>query len=307
MPETLVLIEEIQQEKGLYLVQASNDDNKIRWINTDLLKLLAQYLNICGSLIYDESILESVYNRIKASWIQEYVKVSVIAPLLCFDSNTDRIQLSEQLVLEPFTLEEKGKIWLENGYISSQEFVACKWKLRYSFERKKSDPYGLTSELINSITRCITALRLLQPGNVGIQAYFEIIEPPCDINAAINGATGTVEMQFSLPFYVKRFSMDEYVHSDENTEKLLLIYKKLSDSSISKKLAALNVGIRRFNYTYSRESVEDKLIDLTICLESIILFGIKDELRYRLSLRGATLLGELENPHQSEKSFKSFI
>lgn len=93
--------------------------------------------------------------------------------------------------------------------------------------RKKSDPLGLTNEILNSITRCITALRLLQADNVGISAYFEITESPCDINAVSSGVIGNTEMQFSLPFPVKRYSINEYVLLAENVEELLLIDKKL--------------------------------------------------------------------------------
>ena len=55
---------------------------------------------------------------------------------------------------------------------------------------------------------------------------------------------------------------------------------------------AFDLPFKRFNLTYMRESNEDKLIDLTIALESSLLYGIRDELKYRLSLRGVALLSK---------------
>jgi len=54
---------------------------------------------------------------------------------------------------------------------------------------------------------------------------------------------------------------------------------------------ALNLGLRRFNLAYTRVRPEDRLLDLMIAFESLF---IEDhgELRYRLSIRTAALLGK---------------
>lgn len=54
----------------------------------------------------------------------------------------------------------------------------------------------------------------------------------------------------------------------------------------------LRIGIGRFNQAYERRSPEDKLIDLTIALESTLLSDVQDELKYRLGIRCAALLAD---------------
>lgn len=53
----------------------------------------------------------------------------------------------------------------------------------------------------------------------------------------------------------------------------------------------MTLPLRRFNQSYHRTLPEDQIIDLTVALESSLLFREKgEELSYRLSLRGAALL-----------------
>jgi hypothetical protein len=56
-----------------------------------------------------------------------------------------------------------------------------------------------------------------------------------------------------------------------------------------------NVVVKRYLSSLSRTSPEDSVIDFTICLESLLLANERDELKFRLSLRGANLL-ENEDP-----------
>ncbi|MCP4442119.1 MAG: hypothetical protein GY810_24680, partial [Aureispira sp.] len=52
------------------------------------------------------------------------------------------------------------------------------------------------------------------------------------------------------------------------------------------------VVVNRYLSSLSRTAPEDSVLDLTICLESLLLANERDELKYRLSLRGAILIGE---------------
>jgi hypothetical protein len=74
----------------------------------------------------------------------------------------------------------------------------------------------------------------------------------------------------------------------EDVENLHQYYFEKNDI-----LSDLRFAVRRFNLSYSRESAEDQLIDLVIALESALLPNTRDELRYKLALRAATLIGGL--------------
>jgi len=63
-------------------------------------------------------------------------------------------------------------------------------------------------------------------------------------------------------------------------------------------LTPLKVGIHRFNISYGREADDDRLIDLAIALESSVLYGQREELKYRLGLRAAMIVRNLESPEK---------
>lgn len=58
----------------------------------------------------------------------------------------------------------------------------------------------------------------------------------------------------------------------------------------------LDIAFRRFNQAYTRQDSEDRVLDYTIALESSLLRGIREELRYRLSVRGAALTCRKADP-----------
>jgi hypothetical protein len=62
----------------------------------------------------------------------------------------------------------------------------------------------------------------------------------------------------------------------------------------------LSVSLRRFNQAYTRDNDEDRVLDYTIALESCLLQGIREELRYRLSVRGAALVSGRADPVETQ-------
>jgi hypothetical protein len=67
----------------------------------------------------------------------------------------------------------------------------------------------------------------------------------------------------------------------------------------------MSIPLRRFNQAYGRQSGEDAIIDLTIALESCLLSKTRNELQYRLSMRGAALLTSLRNPVETQVLLKT--
>jgi len=67
----------------------------------------------------------------------------------------------------------------------------------------------------------------------------------------------------------------------------------------------MSIPLRRFNQAYGRQSGEDTIIDLTIALESSLLPNTREELQYRLSMRGAALLTSLRDPLETQALLKT--
>lgn len=149
---------------------------------------------------------------------------------------------------------------------------------------------------------CITALRLLHNGNV---SPFSVIvkDGPLDDECA------TLFTGFN-PDYKSPESLDfdsNYKFKEKNIDKLRNIYLKLKYLDDINMLNKIELGIRRFNLSYSSYCEDDVILNLTIALESILLnnIGDKRELNYRFALRGAALLSRHRNPHEVFKTLKS--
>ncbi len=66
----------------------------------------------------------------------------------------------------------------------------------------------------------------------------------------------------------------------------------------------LRLALNRFNYSFSRQSHDDCLLDLCIVLESLLLSGVNQELANRLALRAAVLLVDKHNPTRTRKAMR---
>jgi len=89
-------------------------------------------------------------------------------------------------------------------------------------------------------------------------------------------------------------------HLEEADVPALLTIKSTLARGRNSFVRPLAVALRRFNQAYARETAEDRLIDLTVCLESCLLSGVEDELKYRLSLRAAALLADRNDPERTQ-------
>ena len=79
-----------------------------------------------------------------------------------------------------------------------------------------------------------------------------------------------------------------YVLEYEETDRFAEFYRWISSVDTSRELA-VQLAIRRFNSAYTRHHDADRLIDLMIAFEALLLRE-RDELSFRLALRTANLL-----------------
>jgi len=143
----------------------------------------------------------------------------------------------------------------------------------------------------------LTALRLLKSGGPFWNIRFT---EPVGFHPSIGmGAGHTVPL---LPLRRK-----ESLHlSVEDSLVCKDIWRNLQRLSHRKDQGKLDVGMRKFNDIYDRQFLEDKIIDISILLESTLLYGHDKELGYRLSLRGAHLLKSNRDSMETFNLLKKF-
>jgi hypothetical protein len=106
------------------------------------------------------------------------------------------------------------------------------------------------------------------------------------------GVSGKWHFETSKPWQF--YESSEFTESDlQKVKSLFTNLLRLENVSGYKNI--FNVVVNRYLSSLSRTSPEDSVIDFTICLESLLLANERDELKFRLALRGANLL-ENEDP-----------
>jgi hypothetical protein len=260
----------------------------------------------------DEQILE-VYHRSRAGWGDADSHFTITFPLLNFSSDLEQPELlGRHLSLAPLSSTDKTFLWNEDAKLFSLSpppmdattFSLLQWKLAGTFSSSKkedaSDMSATRQEALNELGDILSAMRLLKGGNVGAPAiYQKRLEPVFwEGTRMCHPLTQTRSFPPALVPYEVRVSDIVPLRDLIDT----LQQARLEQPSGSPLYGNLSIGLRRFNQSYERTILEDQLIDLTIALESTLLFKLKEELTYRLAVRGIVLLADAEAPWEPQKS-----
>ncbi len=251
-----------------------------------------------------DQLLES-YHRYRDFWAAPSIRYKTVIPLLNFSSDvTQEITVGTTMVLSPFTPDEKTQLWNSDvDYypnvlipIEYNAFLRSRYKLACTHLQEQNKEYS-TEEINKELLDVLTALRLTKAGNVGAPAIFE--------NSELYSMAMGTPMITRTDDYDVRQSGAEYGITEAELSQVTSLYANLQRLNSLSRRGGLVVALRRFNRAYSREIGEDKIIDLTIALESCLLAGETKELSYRFALRGAALLSKSKDPKETKKLLKA--
>ena len=229
----------------------------------------------------------------RVRWTSPTVIDEAIIPLLQFDSDALPIQLTDGTEIAVFMPSEKAEIWepLNAGFgsLTVDELRSSRGKLVKRTERPRTT-HPFPTDNLTTVTWCaITALRLLKPGPVGARLHHQReVGPVLHPSASMSSLT-----EFLLPEH----SFGTYRLLQTDVDGFTRLYQLLYGQFGVARFASMVFCLRRFNLSYTRDHLDDRIIDLVIALEGTLLFGAFQELRNRLSLRGATLLRRQRPPH----------
>jgi Apea-like HEPN len=222
--------------------------------------------------------------------------VTSFIPLSNFSTSIKEVNFGP-IRLSRFEPEEKSFISssFTNGFaacFSNSELFSIRHKLSYAIRLPVVARHVCVStphDQIGHFAAIMTALRLTKEGHVGASNIV---------------TTGEYNSQFqSFDYGSPRFSGKDYRLERHDLPLCRRMFSDLVKEGDGK-LKKLAVGLRRFNLSYTRDRAEDRIIDLTICLESCVLAGLKDELRYRLAVRGAILMSKVRQPKETAELLK---
>jgi hypothetical protein len=232
------------------------------------------------------AILESFNRHLKARK-SERVSVRYFIPLNNFASDHNRLQFNEPL--DKMSIRSLDHEWLTNFYtnlgsmtnfVQQSPFAAPAFGIFIDHEElapKSSPPMSIrvTTDVF------ITALRLLKSGDVSTPGIFHI-------SRHVQPAVGGISPIHDLVDRGVWGARTNFRLERRDTAIFRRLLRTLTQNDF-KVWNRLSISLGRFNKSYTRQSAEDRIVDLSICLEACLLTGIQQELQYRLTIRGAAV------------------
>jgi hypothetical protein len=276
-----------------------SDYTKIEELLNNIVSFL---LSKSGTFSFSEPYFNEIIQKIEIDFSSDTITLQRIVPIYGIDFD-DTIIITEHISIAPLTNEEIAAI-LSNEFIYNcfidPFFGACINTPKFAIIITHNIPKKLFYNTDNSINQ--TAL-------IAAYTYFEENQSII-FNLLMLFITSKLFLVSSIT-ECKSMLYPSSSATYSNIDNPLVPNKKLNENINIQLLKAahavlhndkyhfLTVAIRRFSFAISRNSVEDKLIDLMICSEAIFLNDGNEGLRYRLSQRAALFL-EDENEKRTE-------
>ena len=238
--------------------------------------------------------LESAFLATQETRKETIVDVLASAPLKYFEMPADRIEFPDGVAIERMTGADKANLWNDgylDYYFTKAELANTWFRLTARYQSPRSKVHS-GRDVTPRFDRVISALRLVQPGHT--EAPTLVIEqvprkPPTGMSGG-NKSRDTTSLAF--------FEVKKYRFELTNVSELLRVDSLLAGVQAGGSHVSFELALRRFNQSFHRGEREDSVIDLAIALESTLLAGLKDELKYRLAMRGAALLRDVHDPKE---------
>lgn len=218
-----------------------------------------------------------------------HFKGSLIAPVLRGVLEVDTIDLDSDSRIEPFSDEAKRELWASHGWgslalspLPFDEVVSATHAIVIDVDGERLGGWDW-SKAQERVPRAVLALRLATPGPVA--APWALLRPEAEFADYLVrlGAGGGLVSQPLREVHRGRFEL-----ARSQAPLVGELYRHLATASSS---FALDLALRRLSFSYERTSDEDRLIDYWIAFEALFAPDQTAELRYRVSLRIARLLG----------------
>lgn len=285
----------INKDKRLILLRKIDENQNQHVPHSALFRFLFQLAEKTGSFKFNSQAFDKLYKEYEDYLYLDTINYQCFSIMINFQSNVEKIKLSNGLVIKKISNIERRKIWRMR---TTREFdmFSIDWIIQIQDKVKRGEKFAYKHASRN-FNDLITALRLFKVGIVGYKHIYSY--PLSRWDETIR--TNLVERKFSGKKYI--LSKSE-VHKFKKWWKEFRRYKNL----MTKK--GIEIAIQRFNYAYERVSLEDKLIDYIIAFESLLLTG-HPEKRFRFALNGALLLGkeikELKERYLYMKKAREFL
>jgi len=256
---------------------------------------LDKYLENARRLQFEKEIFDNIYIDYETHLYMPRNSYRYFILLLNFQSESEKIELDGGITIHRVTPDVIEKLWgiLQfSDFFRRHEILNTKFMMEMIYQHPKGESID-SNIILNIFNKVISALRIYKEGVPYFDRLYHIplYYPSMDI-----GATGQIIPRLTI-------SNKKYNLKKEEESEFVKYWKFFKDISENVgKHEYINIALRRFNYALIESEQEDKLIDIMIALEALYLKEL-DELKYRLSLRIAILLGKTDEQRMIIKNF----
>lgn len=287
----------------VHLTADKSSEEARPWAIHSLMPVLIDYLQMVGESRFDQTAMREVLERHIANWTAAEQLDEVSVPLFGLHCELDEIRFDEHTSIELFSQEKKEFLWsqwqAELGIVDILPFGQSQYRIRAVADRPRP---RLNSSLAPTISRCehvIIALRLLKDGElfsggVFIEALPPIIDSPIASRLLVESRHGGIKIGASFEL------------ASTELPSLVSLYSHIHSICAEGKAKSLELALRRFVMSQSREREEDSIIDLAISLESSLLADAGSELAFQFATRGTAILADTWNGAECYALLKAF-
>lgn len=241
---------------------------------------------------WDEQAASALVTAWREAQSQTAYKRQTLAPLHNCKCMSEPTEIEPGLVIRQFTDNDRTELWRTfggehfpgpiNPTIPDLEAWEAVIDYRWSLDRK---PPLSNEHAVEVIGDTVRTLRLHHPGITGTTIIWHRADPE-EMFAPDPSGNGLFAPLGTGPgLFMDRLAS----HVGANCgDALRVLLKALRNSETDKRLA---LAIRRLDAAYLRLNAEDRLLDLWIAFEALLLPDASGELSYRAAIRLAQLLG----------------
>lgn len=250
-----------------------------------------------------------------AEWNEEQMSRAdgnfrTISPLRHFEGPGDVVTLDDDLVIRPFTDQDREELWhaYEDDSLSAMALDDWSHVVDYRWQRPADSPFGHQIG-IDGVRDVVRALRIHHAGVVESTIVWSRVDPPTEpLASPCHQAFLSTPNDVHYHSEITQEYSDEIIGHERPPRTQIdsgdgeAITELLQGMRAGRDDRRLTLALRRFESAYSRYEHEDSLIDLWIAFEALLLPDGKSKLSYRAAHRIA-LLAENESTER-RKAFE---
>lgn len=266
--------------------------------------LLRQYRLIHEDWTWDPNAASEVLTTWRQAQNRTSYRRQALAPLHNCKSMSDRLEVEPGLAIRKFTDEDRRDLWDAFGaeHFPGQinptipDLEAWETVIDYRWELPHKPPLS-NEPAVEVIQDTVRALRLHHPGVTGTTIIWHRPDPAEVFPERVMGSSLFAPLGTGPGLFMDRFVSHIGPHCPESLRDLLNALRTAEEDR------RLNLAIRRFDAAYLRIDPEDRLIDLWIAFEALLLPDTAGELSYRAAIRLAQLVGQTAEDKRAAFNF----